>query len=99
MARASDEDAVKNNGKGKIYSNKRRGRPAHMRSPDDTPLRDGVPCFDPSLTADKYPRRHIPEWVPCCAPPVASTHPVPRHEVILCPFVVDIHLPQATATD
>jgi len=41
--RSYDGDNARRSEKGQSYTNdkRRRGRPAHMRSPDDTPLRDG----------------------------------------------------------
>lgn len=41
--RSYDGENARKSGKGSSYENKkrRRGRPAWLRSPDDTPLRDG----------------------------------------------------------
>ena len=54
--RSYDGDNARRSQKGDSYSNKkrRRGRPAWLRSPDDTPLRDGNRDRLMGLLTDRY---------------------------------------------
>ena len=54
--RAYDGENARRSGKGSSYSNKnrRRGRAAWLRSPDDTPLRDGNRDRLMGLLTDRY---------------------------------------------